>query len=197
MFKTKKKILITGGSGALGSSIKKFVNCYAPDSKELDVTNFKKCVKTVDIYNPDIIIHCAGWTNVVGAEKDRNKCWLVNVLGTQNMVQASAGKRFIFISTHYVFDGTRGNYKETDTPNPVNFYSLTKLIGEAIVGQYSNTLIVRTGFKKDGFWEHKKAFIDQWTCADFASERAPDIVRAALMTKLMGVIHISGKRKTV
>ena len=65
------------------------------------------------------------------------------------------------------------------------------------MGQYPNALIIRTGFKKDGPWEYSKAFVDQWTCADFASERAPDVVKASLMTELTGVIHISGKRKTI
>jgi len=154
-------------------------------------------VNAVGKYNPDIVIHCAGWTDVLAAEKEKTKCWSVNVSGTENMVRASKGKRFIYISTHYVFDGMTGNYKEDDVPNPVNFYSLTKLIGEAIVVQYQNTLIIRTGFKKDGSWEYEKAFVDQWTCSDFSSERAPDIIKASLMTTLKGVIHISGKRKTI
>ena len=52
MFKTKKIILITGGSGALGSNIRKLVKCHAPDSKELDITDYKKCVNAVGKYNP-------------------------------------------------------------------------------------------------------------------------------------------------
>lgn len=196
-FKPRNKILITGGSGALGSNIKKLIQCDAPNSKELDITDFKRCLWAVKKYNPSIIIHCAAWTDVAGAEKEKEKCWKVNVTGTQNMVKATTGRRFIYISTHYVFDGQKGGYKENDIPNPVNFYSLTKLIGEAIVGQYPNTLIIRTGFKKDGPWEYPKAFVDQWTCADFASQRMPDIIKAALMTDLTGVIHISGKKKTI
>ncbi len=181
----------------LGFEISKFISCIAPSSKELDVTDPEICIKTIKKHNPNIIIHCAAWTDVVGAEKDKVGCWKVNVLGTQNMARAAGGRRFVYISTHYVFDGKTGNYSEEDTPNPVNYYSLTKLVGEAIVSQYPNTLIIRTGFKKDGLWEYPKAFTDQWTCADFASERAPDIVKAALMTDLTGVIHISGKKKTI
>lgn len=197
MLKTRKKILITGGSGTLGSNIQKLIQCHAPNSKELDITDFKKCRRAIKRYNPDIIIHCAAWTDVAGAEKKRAKCWQINVKGTQNMVKAALGRRFVFISTEYVFDGEKGNYKETDVPNPINFYSLTKLLGEAIVNQYQNTLIIRTAFKRDGPWAYSKAFTDQWMSADFASERAPDIVKAALMMKLTGVIHISGRRKTI
>ncbi len=196
-FTTEKKILITGGSGALGSNIQKLIPCFAPDSKELDITSEDSCRVAIEKYQPDIIIHCAAWTDVAGAEKEKGKCWEVNVSGTRNLVRAAQGRRFIYISTEYVFDGEKGNYTETDTPNPKNFYSLTKLIGEVIVGQYLRTLAIRTAFKKDGPWEYPKAFIDQWMSADFASERAPDIVKASLMENLTGIIHISGERKTI
>lgn len=181
----------------MGSNIRKLIKCDAPDEIELDIRDFKKCLRAMRKYKPDIVIHCAAWTDVDGAERNKKKCWDINVIGTQNLVRASSGRRFIYISSDYVFDGEKGNYKETDVPNPINFYSLTKLAGELIVGQYQNTLIIRTSFKQDGPWLYPKAFIDQWTGADFARERAPDIVKAALMTNLKGLIHIAGKRKSI
>lgn len=181
----------------MGSNMQKLIKCYAPSSDELDIRDPAKCQSAVKKYNPDIIIHCAAWTDVSGAEKDKKGCWAVNVKGTENMVRSAKGRRFIYISTEYVFDGEKGMYKEDDIPNPVNFYALTKLIGETIVEQYLNTLIVRTAFKKDGPWEYKKAFVDQWMSSDFASERAPDIIKASLMDDLIGLIHVSGKRKTI
>ena len=197
MIKEKNIVLITGGSGALGSAIRKLMDCLAPDSRELDITDFQKCQIAINKYNPDVIIHCAAWTDVTLAEKDKDQCWRVNVIGTENMVRAVAGRRFIYVSTEYVFDGQQGNYKEDDIPNPVNFYALTKLCGEIAVRQYPNTLIIRTAFKQDGPWPYSAAFIDQWMSADFASERAPDILRASLITDLAGLIHISGQRKTI
>lgn len=197
MTKKEDVVLITGGSGALGSAIRKLVDFFAPDSQELDITDFQKCRAAVEKYNPDVIIHCAAWTDVASAEKDKKDCWRVNVVGTENMARAAAGRRFIYISTEYVFDGEWGNYKEDDIPHPVNFYALTKLCGEIAARQYPNTLIIRTAFKQDGPWPYKAAFIDQWMSADFASERAPDILRASLMPGLTGLIHISGQRKTI
>ena len=197
MDKQEKNILITGGSGALGSEIRKLIPCTAPDSSELDIIREEACFAAIASYRPEIIIHGAAWTDVAGAEQKKGLCWKVNVTGTENMVKAAAGRRFVYISTEYVFDGERGGYTEQDIPNPVNFYALTKLAGELIVRQYPNTLVIRTAFKKDGPWPYPKAFIDQWMSADFASERAPDIVRAAFMKNLLGTIHISGERKTI
>ncbi len=191
------KILLTGGSGALGTCIQKLVSCYAPSSKELDITNAEQCTRVIGEYNPDIIIHSAAWTDVTGAEQKKKECWQVNVTGTENLIRAAQGRRFIYISTEYIFDGTQGNYTENDIPNPINFYALTKLAGELIVAQYPYHLIIRTAFKKDGPWPYPKAFVDQWMSADFASERAPDIVQAAQMQELVGIINISGERKTI
>ncbi len=197
MFQTKRTILLTGGSGTLGSIIQKLIPCSAPGFRELDIRDSEQCENVVKKYDPDIIIHCAAYTDVANAESEKQKCWEVNVIGTENMVRAAHGRRFIYISTSYVFDGREGDYREDDIPNPINFYALTKLAGELIVRQYPRILIIRTMFKKHSPWPYERAFIDQWTTAEFAPDIAPDIVRAALMPHLLGVIHISGTKKTI
>ena len=97
----------------------------------------------------------------------------------------------------YVFDGEKGKYTEEDIPNPTNIYSLTKLLGEVMMKQYPKTLTIRTAFKKDGPWPYERAFVDQWVSHEFVSVLAPQILRAALMKKLTGLIHIAGTRKTI
>lgn len=193
----QKKVLITGGSGNLGQAIQKLMPCIAPDQHELDITDLASCKRAIKKYKPDIIIHCAAWTDVAGAEKNKDACWAINVTGTQNLVRAADGRRVVYISTDYVFDGEQGNYTEEDTPSPQNFYALTKLAGELIMRQYEQTLIIRTAFKKDGPWPYEKAFVDQWASHEFVSVLAPQILQAALMTKLVGVIHIAGARKSI
>lgn len=192
-----KKVLVTGGSGRLGSEIQKLISCIAPSARELDVTSLASCQKAIKKYNPDIIIHTAAHTDVAGAEEHKKQCWAVNVIGTENIARAAAGRRLVYISTDYVFDGERGNYREDDIPNPVNFYALTKLMGEGIIRQYPNTLIIRTAFKPNGPWAYPSAFVDQWGSHDFVSAIAPQLVRAAQMKNLFGVIHIAGKRTTM
>ena len=192
-----KKILLTGGNGRLGTEIQKLIACDAPLAEELDVTEFASCKRAIKKYNPDIVIHAAAWTDVAGAETHKERCWAVNVIGTENIARAAAGRRLVFISTDYVFDGEKGNYREDDIPNPKNFYALTKLVGEVIIGQYPNTLIIRTAFKSDGPWPYERAFTDQWSSHDFVSRLAPDIMRAALMESLTGVIHIAGARTSM
>ncbi|MDA2936257.1 NAD(P)-dependent oxidoreductase [Patescibacteria group bacterium AH-259-L05] len=190
-------VLITGGSGSLGTAIQKLISCDAPDRSELDIRSVRKCEQAMKKYKPDIIIHAGAYTDVSGAEKHKKACWDVNVIGTENLVRAVHGRRFIYISTSYVFDGEKGDYTEDDIPDPVNFYSLTKLLGEIVVSQYKNTLIIRTMFKPDGPWSFKRAFVDQITTAEFVSDIAPDIVKASLMQDLFGIIHISGTKKTI
>lgn len=190
-------ILLTGGSGRLGREIQRLISCAAPSTRELDITSLTSCRKAIKKYQPDLIIHAAAWTDVAGAETHREQCWAVNVIGTQNLVRAAHGRRLVFISTDYVFDGKRGNYREDDIPNPKNFYALTKLAGELIIQQYPDTLIIRTAFKQNGPWLYASAFVDQWGSHDFVGAVAPQLVRAALMDDLRGVIHIAGKRTTM
>src|SRR3989344_1212022 len=196
-FKSEKKLLVTGASGNLGTAIRSLVRCAGIDRNDLDITD-AKAVKTYFAHHRfDILIHCAAYTDVAGAEKDHASCYRINVTGTENLVRSFSGDKFVYISTDYVFDGQRGNYSEDDVPNPVNYYALTKLLGEIATRQYPNTLVIRTCFKPDGPWKYPKAFIDQFTSHDYVSERAPDIVRASLTQGLFGLIHIAGTRKSV
>jgi dTDP-4-dehydrorhamnose reductase len=194
---SRKKILLTGASGRLGIALQKHIECICPDLDELDIRDFGQCLRVMKKYKPDIVIHAAAYTNVSSAEKNNKDCWDINVFGTENIARASDGRRLVYISTDYVFDGEKGDYSEEDTPNPVNYYALTKLAGEVIIRQYQNTLIIRTAFKPDGPWAYPKAFVDQWASHDFVSKIAPDIARAATMMSLIGVIHIAGEKKTI
>ncbi|MFJ8067869.1 dTDP-4-dehydrorhamnose reductase [Peribacillus sp. NPDC096447] len=135
------KVLVTGYSGQLGYDVVKEGNyrgleMYGTSSRDLDITN-KDCVsKYVKELKPEAIIHCAAYTAVDKAEDDKEKCYDVNVNGTKFLAEAAkeTGAKFVYISTDYVLDGQGDKpFKETDPPNPIGYYGLTKLEGEKIV----------------------------------------------------------------
>jgi dTDP-4-dehydrorhamnose reductase len=83
---------------------------------------------------PDLILHAAAWTNVDGAEEDRDEAFAVNETGTHNVV--ALGAPVVYFSSDYVFDGSKHEpYVESDEPNPLSAYGASKLAGERHVRQ--------------------------------------------------------------
>ena len=112
----------------------------------LDITNEEAVISLMKDIKPDVIFHCAAWTNVDGAEDNYDACYNVNVKGTRNLTKAAkeVGAKIIYISSDYVFDGTKeGIYSETDKTNPLNVYGKTKFLGEEEVRKYQKHYIVR------------------------------------------------------
>lgn len=118
--------------------------------QDLDVTQAKEVLGAVDRYRPDVVIHTAAWTAVDECEKSPEKTFEINAEGTRHVAQAcrmvDAG--LVYLSTDYVFDGTKGEpYVESDSPNPVNVYGMSKLQGERAVAELvSRHWIVRTAW---------------------------------------------------
>ena len=192
-------ILITGGSGNLGLELKKiFKNSLCPTHEELDLTNKDE----VDNYfkNHDIttIIHTAALTKVRFCEENKELTWKTNVVGTENLVNASIksknNPKFVYISTACVFDGHVGMYKETDVPYPENFYALTKLLGEIEIKKLDNFLIIRTNFIAKKLWPYPKAFTDRFGTYLF-SENVATGINDILKEGHSGIIHLVGDKK--
>ena len=146
------RYLITGASGQLGYDIinelkkRNELDYMAPTSSEMDITNADSVRDIISNYRPDVIFHCAAYTAVDKAEDNKEDCYNVNVNGTKNIVDEASkvGAKVVYISTDYVFDGTKeGIYVTDDKTSPVNYYGYTKLCGEEIVSKLDNHLIVR------------------------------------------------------
>jgi dTDP-4-dehydrorhamnose reductase len=136
-----KRILVTGANGQLGSaiiSVFKLHKVYVigTDRTMMDITNQQQVFDVLKQVKPEVIIHCAAYTAVDQAEDDKETCYRVNVDGTRNLalIAKALNIEFIYFSTDYVFDGTKKEpYSVTDIPNPINYYGLTKYLGEEIV----------------------------------------------------------------
>lgn len=144
------KSLVTGVSGQLGYDIVKKLkeqglnDIFAPTSKEFDITNHEQVINYILEKKPDVIFHCAAYTAVDKAEKEEDKAYKVNAIGTKNIVEAAkvVDAKIIYISTDYVFDGTKeGQYEMDDETNPQNIYGKTKLQGEKEALKYLDILL--------------------------------------------------------
>ncbi len=196
------KILVTGGSGRLGTELRTLIpEIVAPSSKDMNLLDIDQVLAVVQREQPDLIVHMAAYTNVGGAEKEREACWNANVVGTRNIARAAnaVGAKLVHISTDYVFDGQTGNYCEDDTPGPVvNYYSLTKLVAEEAARVATKHLIIRTSFRPREF-AYPVAFSDVYTGQDYVDIIAPQIVLAIQSAFEISddVLHIVTERKSV
>lgn len=196
------KLLLTGGSGRLGRELSVLLpDVCAPSSRDLNITDPASINAAVARYQPDLIVHAAAYTDVSGAEKEREACWCVNVAGTRNLVRAAFERHIpiVYISTDYVFYGDRGGYQEDDPLGPVrNVYALSKLVAEEVVRLLPRHLVIRTSFRPRE-WPYGSAFEDVYTSQDYVDVIAPDI---ALAIQHFGAIpfdtlHIATERKSV
>ncbi len=154
-FYIKYRYLVTGATGQLGYDIVRELNArgiydiLALGSNDMDITDEKRVQDIILSYKPEVIFHCAAYTNVKGAETNQEQAEQVNKFGTKYIVENAAriGAKVVYVSTDYVFDGTKDMpYFVTDLTNPVNVYGKTKLMGEQIVSQYDKSFIVRTSW---------------------------------------------------
>lgn len=163
------EILVTGSSGQLGKTISELFKGQAnlrfhfKSKSEIDITKLSDLEKFFKRYQIDFIINCAAYTNVEGAESERIKSRKVNSEGILNLVNISKRHTItlIHISTDYIFDGiSKKPYLESDVPNPLNYYGVTKLMGETIIKKASvNYYIIRTSWLYSKFENNFFTFV--------------------------------------
>ena len=192
-------ILVTGGSGSLGSELKKiFPECLSPSSNDLDIRNKQNIENYLKTHSIDTVIHTAAITSVRSCEENKKLAWNTNVQGTKNLVdyisKLNSPIKFVYVSTACVFDGHSGMYDEDDIPYPENFYALTKLLGERELFNLPNFLIIRTNFVSKKPWPYPAAFTDRFGTYLFASNVAIGI-KEVLNNNLSGIVHIVGDTK--
>ena len=194
------KILITGGSGLLGSNLIKILqknhDVFYPTHKEMDILDYSKILNYISDTLPNIVIHCAAIAKFINAEKQPINTIDTNIIGTCNIVKACAeyNIKMIYISTSHVFDGEQGNYKSTDKVNPLTKYAKSKVAGEMATLIYDNSLVIRTEFCEETF-PFDVAFTDKFSSKEYIDILAPEIVKKCISDQI-GICHVGGPRRS-
>ncbi len=179
---------------------------------QFDVADKNRVEQVFGEINPDVVVHAATLTDVDKCETNKDLAWKVNVEGTRNIAETAKKSHafMVYISTDYVFNGEKGNYKENDTPDPVDYYGFTKLKAEELVqGIVEEYCIARgsviygalpaAGKINFGLWlisklrgnESPKVLTDQWNSPTLNISMA-DMTLEIVERRLTGIYHISG-----
>ena len=212
-----KKVLVTGAYGMLGQDLCPILEDNGYDVVEtdvdiMDITNSESIEKMFSLEKPDIVIHCAAYTNVDKAEEDIETARLINVTGTENV--AKACKKYditmVYISTDYVFDGQGTKpYNPLDKTAPLNNYGLTKWEGEeAVRNNLEKYYICRTSWLYGHYGKNfvetmisladkpeLKVVDDQVGCPTWTVDLSDAIIKI-LESKPYGTYHTCGGENT-
>jgi dTDP-4-dehydrorhamnose reductase len=207
------KILVTGAAGQLGREVVDVAtsaghDVFAASRAELDVTKPEVVRAVVSREQPAVIIHAAAWTAVDACESDRERAMLHNGAATRFVVDAAreVGARVVYISTDYVFDGTKPTpYVETDVPNPQSVYGASKFAGEQAVDTAFDTVVrvswlsgfhganmVKTILRIAGQQDTLTFVDDQIGSPTFADDAAKMITRLATEAR-PGIWHVTNQ----
>lgn len=207
------KILVTGAAGQLGRELVDVAtgaghDVFAASRAELDVTKPEVVRAVVLREQPAVIVHAAAWTAVDACESDHEKAMLHNGAATRFVVDAAreVGARVIYISTDYVFDGTKPTpYVEADVPNPQSVYGVSKLAGEQAVDTSIDTVVriswvcgfhganmVKTILRIAAQQDTLTFVDDQVGCPTFADDAAAMITRLATEAR-PGIWHVTNQ----
>ena len=211
--------LILGSSGQLGIALseelgQKGIIFRAWSHQELDITKEPIVRDLIGALAPKVIINCAAWTDVDGAEANEEMAFLVNSQGVENLAEAAktCGAKFIHISTDYVFSGQSDEpWKETDLKQPISVYGRSKASGEdkALVVYSQGTYIIRAAWlyspwgknfvktiaRKALENEPVKVVNDQYGQPTSATELANRIVELIRSSSKPGIYHLTNSGK--
>ena len=152
------KIILLGQSGQIGSNLKKKIksigkNIRCLSKKDLNLEKLSLIKTKLDTFKPNLIINASAFTKVDEAEKDKKKCFKINVSSTKEIAKwAFKNKCFlVHYSTVYIFDGKkRKPWNEKDKAKPINYYGKCKLEAEKeIISSKCNYLILRLNWIYD------------------------------------------------
>jgi dTDP-4-dehydrorhamnose reductase len=206
------RIAVTGAGGALGRAFLAATpaghEVHGFARRGLDVRSFDAVSEAIEPLAPDVIMHFAAMTEVDACEEEPQRAAETNVLGSFNVAIAArrTGALLVALSTDYVFDGEKGEpYQESDRPNPLSIYALTKLAGErAAQAAGPELIIVRTAWvfgsgsdfvatavRKLRAGEEVGGIVDQTGSPTHVAHLAERLLPVAA-SGVRGVVHLAG-----
>ena len=207
------KVLLTGAGGQLGRELVEALSEHkvvATHHAGLDVTDRDAVLQAVTGTGPDVVVHAAAWTDVDGCQRDPDRAWEVNALGTRHVAEGArlAGARVCYLSTDYVFPGdTDRPYTEWDATGPRSVYGRSKLGGEQelapgdtvvrtswLCGRHGRNF-VKTILRLALEQEEVPVVDDQHGCPTLADDLAAMVNRLVTL-RLPGTFHVTNQGRT-
>jgi len=207
-------MLITGGTGQLGTAMRRLVpEADFPTRNELDLSAPAGVAAYLERIRPEAIVNCGAYTAVDRAEEEEDLATVVNgqSVGVMARFAADAGIPFVTFSTDYVFDGQATEpYLESHPTDPINAYGRSKLAGEqAALGTHEGALVIRTSWVISGTHPNFVATMlrlaaerdtlsvvaDQRGCPTCVEDLAPGAL-AALRSGATGLLHLTNAGET-
>ncbi|MFC6879636.1 MULTISPECIES: dTDP-4-dehydrorhamnose reductase [Actinomadura] len=211
------RVYVTGANGMLGSALLRALPsgwaALGVSREDFDISDADAVAKSIEAFAPAVVVHAAANAIVDDCEHRPADAFRVNLRGTRNVAAAcrQAGSRLVFISSDYVFDGAAaptGGYRETDLPNPLSVYGVTKLAGERISAAVEGHLSVRTSWLfggRDEITDQVLALVrrvergervrlidDQFSAPTYTEDLARALV-FLLQRRVTGTVHVANR----
>jgi dTDP-4-dehydrorhamnose reductase len=215
---TKPIVWITGAGGLIGNHLVRLAPKFAPGwqahgltRSQLDLTDFKAVRRSFLNEKPAAIIHCAAMSKSPDCQANPPLAHKINIEATALLAKLAADIPFLFFSSDLVFDGSKGNYVESDPVGPLSVYAGTKVAAEQIVLTNPRHTVIRTSLNSgasprgdSGFneqlrrdWQAGKVpkfFVDEFRCP------IPAVVTSRVTWELLncgvtGLIHVAGTER--
>ena len=158
---------VTGAAGLIGGYLLKTASRWAPQWEvrglvraDADLTDAAQVQALWHRHRPDLIIHCAALSRTGACEQDPANARLINVDATRRLADLAGRIPFIFLSTDQVFDGTKGQYVETDPVNPLNVYGRTKAEAERAVLENPRHAVMRVALTAGMSQTRDRSFVE-------------------------------------
>ena len=210
--------LVTGAAGLIGGYLVRSAARRTPSWEvrgltraEADLTDSPQVKALWRRLRPSLVIHCAALSRTGACEQDPARARRINVDATKQLADLARDIPFLFLSTDQVFDGSKGNYVETDEVNPLNVYGQTKAEAERVVLQNPAHAVIRIALtagtsptRDRSFVEdmvrtaakgtHLTLFTDEFRCPITAGALARALWEFAAQQR-RGLYHLGGRER--